>query len=320
MRRYLLILFLLLSCHLLRAQQGNIYFDKYWRKTTAENAAFYRLYWPDNDLYRVEDHYIDGPVYMKGYRLFLESNSVKFREGPITFYDKAGRKTREGHYTLGRRTSTWIYYFDSSEDRLLEIRHPQDTSQPDTSIVYDHVTHRRKKRSTKAGNDTTLTWEINGKDSVLSKTFDYKVGDTTISVTQYPDHRLTRKYGKDDSVGHCVNDNGVRIPCPGNNDTGKFTYTEVMPKADFNLNEYLSKTLVYPKYARKKGIEGRVIVRFVVDEDGGIADVKVMKGIGGGCDEEAERVISEMPYWQPGYQNGRAVRVYYTIPLNFKLQ
>ena len=72
--------------------------------------------------------------------------------------------------------------------------------------------------------------------------------------------------------------------------------------------KYLSKNLKYPETAQKLRIQGRVFVQFIVEKDGTISDAKVVKGIGGGCDEEALRVIKEMPKWIPGKHNGEAVR------------
>lgn len=84
-------------------------------------------------------------------------------------------------------------------------------------------------------------------------------------------------------------------------------------------NEYLSKNLKYPTQARRMGIEGTVIVVFVVNTDGSIQDVEVLRGIGGGCDEEALRVVSAAPKWEPGKQRGRPVRTRMRLPIRFKL-
>ena len=86
-----------------------------------------------------------------------------------------------------------------------------------------------------------------------------------------------------------------------------------------SLYEYLSENIRYPVVAMESGIQGRVYVTFVVEKDGSISDVKVLRGIGGGCDEEAVRVIKAMPKWNPGKQRGRAVRVLYNVPVNFTL-
>ena len=84
-------------------------------------------------------------------------------------------------------------------------------------------------------------------------------------------------------------------------------------------NQYLSKNLKYPTQARRMGIEGTVIVVFVVNTDGSIQDVDDLRGIGGGCDEEAVRVVSAAPKWEPGKQRGRPVRTRMRLPIRFKL-
>ena len=91
------------------------------------------------------------------------------------------------------------------------------------------------------------------------------------------------------------------------------------PGGENALMEYVSKNVVYPEEAKEKEIQGRVFIGFVVEKDGSIGEVKVLRGIGGGCDEEAVRVIKGMPKWKPGIQKGKPVRVSYQIPIYFKL-
>ena len=86
------------------------------------------------------------------------------------------------------------------------------------------------------------------------------------------------------------------------------------------LFEYLSKHIKYPVVAEENGVQGRVIVTFVVERDGSVTDVRVAKSVDASLDREAVRVISGMPRWIPGKQNGSTVRVYYTVPVTFRLQ
>lgn len=86
------------------------------------------------------------------------------------------------------------------------------------------------------------------------------------------------------------------------------------------LTEYLSRNVKYPRLAQEAGIRGTVYVSFVVEPDGSISNLKVLRGIGGGCDEEAIRVFSTMPRWQPGMQSGRAVRVSFSASITFRLE
>jgi len=100
------------------------------------------------------------------------------------------------------------------------------------------------------------------------------------------------------------------------------TYVEQMPEfpgGEAALNAYLAKNINYPPMAVENEIQGKVTVSFVVGKDGKIRDVKVEKGIGFGCDEEAKRVVGNMPAWNPGKQNGRAVNVSYRVPVKFIL-
>lgn len=98
-------------------------------------------------------------------------------------------------------------------------------------------------------------------------------------------------------------------------------YVEQMPEPGYNVNEYLKKHLVYPMAAMETGIQGRVSVQFIVSEDGSISAAKIVgnKSYGGGLEQEALRVVSSMPKWKPGKQNGKAVKVYYTLPIHFVL-
>ena len=86
------------------------------------------------------------------------------------------------------------------------------------------------------------------------------------------------------------------------------------------LGQFLSKNIRYPPAASRANISGRVFVSFVVNTDGSIQDVSVLKGLGFGTDEEAMRVIRAMPKWRPGKQSGRPVRVKYNLPINFQLE
>ncbi len=98
-----------------------------------------------------------------------------------------------------------------------------------------------------------------------------------------------------------------------------YTLVEQMPGFKVNLDRYFSSHLVYPTEARMKKIEGTVVVRFVVGTKGEICNARVERGIGGGCDEEALRVVNGMPAWEPGRQGGKPVAVWFALPVRFVL-
>ena len=104
---------------------------------------------------------------------------------------------------------------------------------------------------------------------------------------------------------------------------GVYQIVEEMPQfpsGETKMMEYIAKNINYPQEARDKGIEGRVFIGMVIEKDGSVSNVRVLRGIGGGCDEEAVRVISSMPKWKPGKVGGEPVPVSYMLPVNFKLQ
>lgn len=102
--------------------------------------------------------------------------------------------------------------------------------------------------------------------------------------------------------------------------TEPMVYVQQMPQFDGNMEAYINSHLTYPEVARESKIEGKVLIRFVVNEDGSVSDVTVVRGIGGGCDQEAQRMVSNMPKWKSGKQNGIPVKVFFTLPIQFVLQ
>ena len=101
-------------------------------------------------------------------------------------------------------------------------------------------------------------------------------------------------------------------------------YTEVDEHPEFpggmqGMIDYLSTNIHYPPEAKEQGIEGRVFINFIVEKDGSVDSAKILRGIGGGCDEEALRVVSEMPEWTPGKVGGKPVRVSFNLPVKFTL-
>lgn len=114
----------------------------------------------------------------------------------------------------------------------------------------------------------------------------------------------------------------IRVDAEEHDPDAAFVIVEEMPTypgGQEAMMKYLGAKIKYPKEAQGKGIQGIVYVTFVVETDGRIEGVKVLRGIGGGCDEEAVRVVQNMPKWNPGKQRGKEVRVQYNLPIRFKL-
>jgi len=118
----------------------------------------------------------------------------------------------------------------------------------------------------------------------------------------------------------------------GNNDNSEimfvsdstevFTIVEDMPTfpgGDKARNRFLAENIIYPEKATRYGIQGTVYISFIVNREGSVTDVKLLRGIGSGCDEEAVRVVKLLPKWNPGKQGGKTVNVLFNMPIYFKL-
>jgi TonB family protein len=118
--------------------------------------------------------------------------------------------------------------------------------------------------------------------------------------------------------------NGELKSCADIDKSGQKTYSklEVVPEFPGGLDafgKYLGHNIHYPADARLNATQGRVIISFIVNKDGNLTDIKVARGIGDGCDQEALRVINLSPPWKPGMQGGKPVRVAYSVPISFTL-
>ncbi len=158
-------------------------------------------------------------------------------------------------------------------------------------------------------------WFENGQ---LKSEIDYSYNSFNgLIVTYWKNGQLKRKdvFEKDKFIeGVCYDSLGSVVEY--------FPYEKMpqYPGGDQMLFRYLSQNVRYPVEAQKYGIQGRVIVQFIVDRDGSIDDIEVVRSIDPSLDYEAKRVIKNMPLWEPGIQDGEKVRVKYTMPVNFRLQ
>ncbi len=131
--------------------------------------------------------------------------------------------------------------------------------------------------------------------------------------------------GNDEAAGEVLKAKEViaQPEPPKEEETKVFDVVEQMPSfpgGPSALMQYLGSNIKYPVVAEENGVQGRVVCTFVVERDGSITDVRVVKSVDPSLDREAVRVVKSMPRWIPGKQNGSAVRVKYTVPVTFRLQ
>lgn len=119
------------------------------------------------------------------------------------------------------------------------------------------------------------------------------------------------------NIAFCQNE--VKV----SDDDAIFFVVEVQPEFPGGMDSmyaFIQKNLIYPEKAKAEGIEGRVFITFTIEKDGSVSNVKILRGIGGGCDEAAKEVVEKMPKWEPGTQRGKPVRVQFNLPIKFELE
>ncbi|MEZ5016198.1 MAG: TonB family protein [Flavipsychrobacter sp.] len=157
-------------------------------------------------------------------------------------------------------------------------------------------------------------------DGLLIMTGKYKKGEKD-GVWEYYNYKSQVKKKKEFDrnvllTTNCFSAKNNSIEC----DTIVYSYVDSMPRANYAMANYLNENLVYPESAKKNNISGRVIVSFVVDEDGDITKVRSQsKDASIDLQKEAKRVVRKMPSWEPGYKNGIPVAVSYAVPVTFKI-
>ncbi|HPR29261.1 MAG TPA: TonB family protein, partial [Chitinophagales bacterium] len=159
-----------------------------------------------------------------------------------------------------------------------------------------------------------------GKDN-RKETYDFS--DTQVTSVPASAEKRSVKMEDDSADEEFMVTDAYLSGTPASESDAIFITVEVMPQypgGDKAMQEFIRKELRYPAAAKDASIQGTVYVNFVVDATGEVGNIKLIRGIGGGCDEEAMKMVSKMPRWKPGRQNGKNVPVSMTIPVQFKLQ
>jgi periplasmic protein TonB len=136
-----------------------------------------------------------------------------------------------------------------------------------------------------------------------------------LAVNKNPNDTGTIDIPDEPTVKDIIPDENTNTPPP--------TVVAEMPEfpgGDEGRIKFFFDNIKYPDIAKQIGVQGKVFFTFIVEKDGSISNIKLLRGIGAGCDEEAERVLALMPKWKPGRQNGREVRVQFNMPIAFVLR
>ena len=207
-----------------------------------------------------------------------------------------------------------------TEVTLEQIEEEVEEEQDDEEIVYELEELEQLVAEETVMNSEKFTayeMEDDAPDQVTKTQDEVAQSDVAIGAIDYDQ-------GSDEAEHVLkVNEKVVDEIPPAVEETKVFDVVEQMPQykgGDQALMDYLNKSIKYPVIAEENGIQGRVVCTFVVERDGSITDVMVVRSVDPSLDKEAVRVLKAMPKWIPGKQNGSAVRVKFTLPVTFKLQ
>lgn len=273
-------------------------------------AAYCRTWKKVGATKKLEDRTINGRLVMTG---FFEgsdaSNLLKWR-GHFTFYNADGLKRSEGNFNYGYRDGTWVYYHKGSEKVFEHIAYKNNVLAKITA--FDSTGSVQSEEEFVNGIKSAFRYYENGKLSWVH-TAD---GQTKSYYESGVLKSIVERLGGEISKEIFYNENGEVIPKA---DVPMFQFTQTKAHPPYDFIEYLTEKLNYPKVARKKGINGRVLVEFVIMKDGHINAAHVLEGVHPLLNEEALRVIENMPPWIPSVNNGKPVNVPYRQPINFAL-
>lgn len=272
---------LILFPSLLFAQQRKDYLDENGRITSEGEAVYYRIQEPaSNGLLVVRDYYSSNDqLAMEG--TFSEVFPNKKGEGKCSYYFENGQLKETGEYKGGKRRGLWQEYY--SNGRAAEVTLHLD----DKTLYHQH-------------------WDEAGNAQLINGSGKY----TTTSKTNTHHREILDSILIADFIIEEISGDSIYFMAQ---ETAQ--YKGGMPA----LYSSIGKELVYPKSARRSGIEGKIFIEFKVDKNGRLRDINVLKGIGGGCDEEAVKVFQTKNNWIPAKVKGKPVVQIMVLPIAFKL-
>lgn len=279
--------------------------------TNPDSAEYTRIITPDggdSKLFQVEEVYRNGKTKMK-----CKSLTPDFQykiQGLYVEYYPNGNMEAKATYDKGILSGSQFVNFPNGN---LYYSSSYDTAKKE--LIVNEVQDSTGTVQAENGNGTWVRY-WGGYKHILD---------------QGPIHNGVRdgewKGRVNDTVTYvCTYSNGVSISGTSYEKSGKvnhFTKDAIEPTFPGGINAFyqlLASTVRYPKQAKRNYVQGKVFLSFVVEKDGSLNDMRVIRGIGYGCDEEALRALKTSPAWIPGYQYGIPVRVQYSIPISFTLQ
>ncbi len=284
-----------------------IYLDSTWNETTSENYKYYRLikdYYSDKDLYLIKDYYKSGVLQMEGTSKTKDANS---KEGEFIFYYENGNKKEVTNYIKSHPNGKSVEWYENGNKKL-EGEYTEDEKTFVGEFKVFQFWNSKNVQTVLDGNGDLeeisefffATGKVkNGFKDGLWEGYDKKIGYT------FSENYENKKF----ISGVSIDSNKV---------SRTYKMIEVMPepkKGYSDFYKYVGKKFRTPDI---KGLQGKIIIGFIIDKNGSITEPKILKSIGYGTDEEAIRVLLDYPDWIPGEQRGRKVICAYSLPISIQ--
>ncbi|HEY4326082.1 MAG TPA: TonB family protein [Mucilaginibacter sp.] len=280
--------------------------------STKDSADFFLLILPpdtsvDKSLFVVKEYYHNGKIRLMG-NSATNNLDLKFQGPMLTFFPNGHRK-RISNYEKGTPFGDETEYYPNG--KLYNIKNYSLAG----NVILTQCSDSAGSVLAKQGQGKWIIYDENFKEiyaegSIYKGLYD---GAWKGKINDSVDFEREFNQGK-------LISNKTLYKYKPNGEI--FTKVDVVPEFAGGIEQFyrfLARTIRYPAVARENGVQGRVIVQFIVEKDGTLNDVKIAKGIGSGCDEEAKRVIELSSPWLPGLQNGKPARVTYSVPISFTL-
>lgn len=295
------------------------YYDENGKISAIEDAFYYRAseHLTNTGKYKVTDYYMDGQVAKYGFYL---TSDFKVKDGPFTYYYPNGKKKSQGQYDANRRVGEWVWWYpDGSVMQEVLVEHTPSLPPKEVHIIKNFWDE----------DDNQLV--TNGEGKWINFEFDHNHGAIYYKSSEgrVKDGRKIGRWVGFDEEGNKIyfenyREGSLTKGQSFDDDGNKYSYKErrktPMPKGGLdNFYAFIINSLRYPLLAASTNIQGRVLVQFVIEEDGAIANVKAVQGPGWGCEEEAERIIKAYGKWEPGVLRGQVHRSTMIIPISFRL-
>ncbi len=297
-------------------QVDTVYLDRHYHLARGpREARYYHLQLKEPGLVRgtVRYYYLDGILaaevaYRKG-----------VKEGETTYFYPNGNTRGTGSYSQDQQVGKWAWWYANGKPKLVQ-HYPEEVKpfQPDLAPRYQTESFWDSTGTPvfADGTGAYAGYHDNGRPEEKGQFVDgYRQG-----LWRGYHENGALYYEEEWKAGELVSGKSY-----SEDGTQSYTYRQPAEMPSHRgglpgLARYLSRTMKYPASARKAGVQGEVVIGFVVDEQGTVTDAKVLEPLGGGCHEEAFRVVQGMEKWQPGRFRGQPLRVNYALPIRFVMQ